>query len=71
MFYVKQCRIPETSPRSLGSNTGRSGFSEPGCHRLGVGDITTRYDPSGRGRVIPMAIHNLKPKMMLEDGGSV
>ena len=35
LFYVKQCRIPETSPRSLGWNTGRSGFSEPGCHKRG------------------------------------
>ena len=26
----------KTSPRSLGWNTGRSGFSEPGCHRLGI-----------------------------------
>ena len=36
LFYVKQCRIPETSPGSLGWNTGRFGFSEPGCHRLGI-----------------------------------
>ena len=35
LFYVKQCCIPETSPRSLGWNTGRSGFSEPGCHKQG------------------------------------
>ena len=33
LFYVKQCCILETSPRSLGWNTGRSGFSEPGCHK--------------------------------------
>ena len=28
--YVVCCQ--KTSPRSLGWNTGRSGFSEPGCH---------------------------------------
>ena len=26
----------KTSPRSLGWNMGRSGFSKPGCHRLGI-----------------------------------
>ena len=36
LFYVKQSHIPETSPRSLGWNTARPGFSEPGCHRLGI-----------------------------------
>ena len=36
-----------------------------------VGDITIRYDPPRRGRVIPMAIQDMKPKTTLEDGGSV
>ena len=44
LFYVKQCHIPETSPRSLGWNTGRSGFSEPGCHKLTVDALMA--DPS-------------------------
>ena len=38
-----------------------------------VGDITTRYDPARRGRVIPMAIHHMKPmrifKMGVQDKG--
>ena len=36
-----------------------------------VGDITTRYDPPRRGRVIPTAIHHMKPETTFEDGGSV
>ena len=40
LFYVKQCRIPETSPRSLGWYTGRSGFSKPGCHKQDDTDRT-------------------------------
>ena len=31
-----------------------------------VGDITTRYDPPRRGRVIPMAILDVKPTKTLE-----
>ena len=36
-----------------------------------VGDVTIRYDPPRRDRVMTMAIHNMKPKTILEDGGSV
>ena len=52
MFYVKQCHIPETSPRFLGWNTGCSGFSEPGCHNslLMVGCVSDRsLNPSKWG----------------------
>ena len=50
LFYVKQCRIPETSPRSLGYHTGRSGFSETGCHRLGIRAGLAVGRPSQRER---------------------
>ena len=35
-----------------------------------VGDITIRYDPPRRGRVIPLAVHNKKAHEDVEDGGS-
>ena len=33
----------KTSPRSLGWNTGRSGFSEPGCH-IDFGGVVQTMD---------------------------
>ena len=44
-----------------------------GCvylHRSYVGDITIGYDPSRRGRVIPLVVHNEKAQEDAEDGGS-
>ena len=37
---------------------------------LGVGDMTIRYDPPRRGRVIPMAVHLNEAQEYIEDGGS-
>ena len=35
-----------------------------------VRDITIRYDPPRRGRVIPMAVHQDEAHDDIEDGGS-
>ena len=35
-----------------------------------VGNMTIRYDPPRRGRVIPLAVHNKKAHEDVEDGGS-
>ena len=40
------------------------------CGMKRVGDITIRYDPPRRGRVIPMAVHQDEAHDDIEDGGS-
>ena len=35
-------------------------------HLESVGDISIRYDPPRRGRVIPMMILDMKPKKILK-----
>ena len=34
-----------------------------------IGDMTVRYDPPRRGRVIPMAVHQYEGHEDIEDGG--
>ena len=35
-----------------------------------VGDMTIRYDPPRRGRVIPVAVHLNEAQVDINDGGS-
>ena len=52
----------KTSPRCLGWNTGRSGFSEPGCHTANV--VT---NPSSEDTTT-IADENARLKTLLETG---
>ena len=58
----------KTSPRSLGWNTGRSGFSEPGCHRLGIRAGLDVGRPRPRERYKPVEIDIIEFGLMLAFG---